>query len=214
MKHSLALVKVIEEGGRSSHYWDDNVFARSRPDIVSHIYREHVETYFAFHRVKDSTKSLWYKALAWLRGLERRCRHRVFTKEPQMDPAWWDKHVRLIVSRRPTGTTVRLTLPLENEIPLFMKALGPHVVAWLLELVDPRKLEVPLRHNLWSIRLCLQRNFFVVAALLCMYSAHRDHAAASKMHDLVHELYAQGSIEQAYLVKTAMNEAPAFFSLP
>lgn len=72
----------------------------------------------------------------------------------------------------------------------------------------------PLRHNLWSIRLCLQRNFFVVAALLCMYSAHRDHAAASKMHDLVHELYAQGSIEQAYLVKTAMNEAPAFFSLP
>lgn len=144
MKHSLVLVKVIEQGGRSAHYWDDDVFARSRPDIVSHIYREHVETYLAFHRVKDSTKSLWYKALAWLRGLERRCRHRVFTKEPQMDPAWWDKHVRLIVSRRPTGTNVRLTLPLEDEIPLFMKAVAPHVVAWLLELVDPRKLEVAM----------------------------------------------------------------------
>jgi hypothetical protein len=71
----------------------------------------------------------------------------------------------------------------------------------------------PLRHNLWGIRLCLQRNFFVVAALLCMY-ASKEGVLHQRMHDLVHELYTQGSLEQAFLVKTAMDEAPGFFCFP
>ncbi len=68
----------------------------------------------------------------------------------------------------------------------------------------------PLRHNLWGIRLCLQRNFFVVAALLCMYASKAD-AVHEGMLALVHELYTQGNLEHAFLVKTSMDEAPAFF---
>lgn len=68
----------------------------------------------------------------------------------------------------------------------------------------------PLRHNLWGIRLCLQRNFLVVAVLLCVYAAKRD-VAHDRLRGLVHELYTQGNLEQAYLVKTALDEAPHFF---
>lgn len=142
MKNSFELVKILEEGGKSPHYWDDQVFARSKPDIVSHVYREHVETYFAFHRTKASTKSIWYKASTWLRGLERRCRHRLFAQDPQLDPLWWQRHVRTIVSRR--ATSVRLTLPLEDEIGVFMEALRPHFVAWVMGLVDLKKLELSM----------------------------------------------------------------------
>lgn len=141
MKHSLDLVKALEQQGATLvHFWDDGVFAQTSPDIVSHVYREHVETYFMFDRAKPSTKSLWYKASTWLRGLERRCRHRLFTQEPQTDPLWWRKQVRTIVSRR--ATSIRLTLPLETEIGLFLDALRPHFVAWVLGLVDPKKLEL------------------------------------------------------------------------
>lgn len=74
----------------------------------------------------------------------------------------------------------------------------------------------PLRHNLWGIRLCLQRNFFVVAALLCVYASKGGEGGVvhERMLALVHELYTKGSLEQAFLVKTSMDEAPAFFCMP
>ena len=143
MKHSTAIVSMLEGNGSSSHhYWEDQVFARSPPDIVAHVYREHVEVYLALEHTKISTRTVWYKSSTWLRGLERRCRHRLFAKEPQLDPVWWAKHVRAIVSRRPTS--VRLTLPLEDEIEVFMDALRPHFVAWILGLVDLKKLELAM----------------------------------------------------------------------
>lgn len=69
----------------------------------------------------------------------------------------------------------------------------------------------PVRHNMWGIRLCLQRNFFVVAALLCIYAARLD-AHPERMQNLIQELYTQGDLEQAFLVKTSLDEAPGFFS--
>lgn len=122
MKHSLALINIIEEGPRSaSHYWDDEVFARMRPDI----YREHVETFFAIHRAKESTKSLWYKALTWLRGWSVGAAIASLPKSHKWTRSGGTSTCGSLVSRRPTSTGVRVTLPLENEIPLFMKALGP-----------------------------------------------------------------------------------------
>jgi hypothetical protein len=142
MKHSIAIVNMLEENGKSPHYWEDDVLARSTPDIVSHVYREHVEVYLAFERARASTRTVWYKASTWLRRLERRCHHRLFTKEPQMDPVWWGKHVRAIVSRR--ATSIRLTLPLEDEIKIFMDALRSHFIAWILGLVDLKRLELSM----------------------------------------------------------------------
>ena len=68
----------------------------------------------------------------------------------------------------------------------------------------------PLRHNLWGIRLCLQRNFYVVAALLCLYAVKHS-GGQPKLCALLQELYASGYVEQAYLVKASMEEAPDFF---
>lgn len=70
----------------------------------------------------------------------------------------------------------------------------------------------PLRNNLWGIRLCLQRNFYVVAALLSMYAAKRSEGR-TKLLELVHDLYLTGHAEQAFLVKTSMEDAHDFFCL-
>lgn len=120
------------------------------PTIVSNVYREHVEGYFLYPNMTDKRRQAWHTAATWLRGLEDGETHCLFAESPRLDAQWWKDRVHAVVSRKPGGP--RLVLPLEAEVELCTAALRPHLLAWILCLVDAKRLEMGMYPKLLLVK--------------------------------------------------------------
>ena len=103
---------------------DHPVLRYGQHDLVAAVYEEHVES--VTQGEEDQTPP---RILRWLRFLEtsQPPNDRLFRPSPLLSQDFWDRHVKAVALRR-SGT--RITLPLDEDIPLCVEALQPFFLAW------------------------------------------------------------------------------------
>lgn len=145
MKYTMQLAKNLSDLDVIQHGCDDAVLRFKVPYLVSTIYKEHVDGWYVLSAMTPEAQEAWKVAVQWLRSLEKGITPRLFAQEAdkRLEPRWWDIQVKTLVSRRPTASR-RMCLPLEDEIELCIRAMQPHLIVWLLELVDERRMDMQM----------------------------------------------------------------------
>ncbi len=144
MKYSTFLVKkLLHNDPVDAQGLPNVVFGYGVPELVSLVYREHVQTWDSKDKeLSSDQRTARDMATHWLRRLEAGYKIRLFSASPRLEATWWDTQTKSIVRRK--NTSRRLILPLQDELPLCLESLQPYYVVWLLEQVDTRKLELAM----------------------------------------------------------------------
>lgn len=142
MKASKQLAKRLQEHSLPKEVCEDPVLRYGKPYLVPLIYKEHVDGWYCKTHWTQDEENAWLVCRDWLRQLERGLPHRLFSTELRLNNAWWDVQVKAIVSRK--SSSRRMSLPLEDEIDIFLEALQPHLVVWITELVHERNMDLQM----------------------------------------------------------------------
>lgn len=143
MKYSVFLRNHLLNSDQDDAQGMKNVvFRYGVPELVSLVYREHVQAWFGMEKLSRHQRAAHDMVTEWLRRLETGYQARLFNATPRLDATWWDGQHKAIARRR--NSSRRVTLPLQDEIRYCVNSLKPHYVVWLLQAVDSRKLELAM----------------------------------------------------------------------